>query len=200
MSCKATEDRELHARCITTGPVRYARYLFQYIVSLMGKLAGLPETIYTQDVSRDAQLEITSTRQSMQIDGKMLLGFITYCPSLLEIYYLSSHPNYHLVVAWMRHEERALFICFPEVRFMDFTANTTTEKRPLYLLCFKTSSGFGRCVSLYLYLIFVLLLVQRLLVIDISCLLVDLGEGAVALRAYVPNEQSWVWSLLHLVI
>jgi hypothetical protein len=35
--------------------------------------------------------------------------------------------------------------------------------------------------------------------INISYLLVDLGEGAVALRAYVPNEQSWV-SLLHLVI
>jgi hypothetical protein len=46
-------------------------------VHLMGKLAGLPETISTQEVSRAAQLEIASTRQSMQIDSKMLLGFIT---------------------------------------------------------------------------------------------------------------------------
>jgi hypothetical protein len=35
---------------------------------------------------------------------------------------------------------------------------------------------------------------------DITCLIVDPGEGAVALRAYVPNEQSWVCLLLHLVI
>ena len=41
----------------------------------MGKLAGLPETIATHNVSREAQLEIASTRQSMQIDSKMLLGF-----------------------------------------------------------------------------------------------------------------------------
>jgi hypothetical protein len=96
----------------------------------MGKLAGLPETISTQEVTREAQLEITSTRQSMQIDGKMLLGFNMSCPSILVIYYLSSHPNINLVVAWVRHEERALFQRFPEVCFMDFTANTTKEKRP----------------------------------------------------------------------
>ena len=166
-------------------------------VSLMGKLACLPETISTQEVTREAQLEITSTRQSMQIDGKMLLGFNTSCPSLLVIYYLSCHPNKTIVVAWVRHEERALFQRFPEVCFMDFTANTTKEKRPLYLLCFKTSSGFDRCISFYL-LHFILLSVKR--VIDISCFLVYVGEGAVALRAYVPNEQSWVCSLLHLVI
>ena len=52
-------------------------------VHLMGKLAGLPETISTQEVSRAAQLEIASTRQSMQIDSKMLLGFITSCHSIV---------------------------------------------------------------------------------------------------------------------
>ena len=51
-------------------------------VHLMGKLAGLPETISTQEVSRAAQLEIASTRQSMQIDSEMLLGFITSCHSI----------------------------------------------------------------------------------------------------------------------
>jgi hypothetical protein len=59
-------------------------------VSLMGKLAGLPESIYTQEVSREAQLEIASTRQSMQIDSKMLLGLFTSLHSRLPIIYLLS--------------------------------------------------------------------------------------------------------------
>ena len=46
-----------------------------------------------------------------------------------------------VVVAWVRHEERLLFQRFPEVVYMDFTASTTQEKRPLYQLAFKTSFG-----------------------------------------------------------
>ena len=46
-----------------------------------------------------------------------------------------------IAVAWVRHEERLLFQKFPEVVFMDFTANTTKEKRPLYHMCFKTNTG-----------------------------------------------------------
>ena len=52
----------------------------------MGKLAGLPETVSTHDVSREAQLEIASTRQSMQIVSKMLLGFTV--PVILILYLL----------------------------------------------------------------------------------------------------------------
>ena len=44
-------------------------------------------------------------------------------------------------IAWVRHEDRLLFQKFPEVVFMDFTANTTKEKRPLYHMCFKTNTG-----------------------------------------------------------
>ena len=110
-------------------------------VSLMGKLAGLPETVSAHDVCREAQLEITSTRQSMQIDSKMLLGLTASIILRVVFFHSSNHPNKHVVVAWVRHDERALFKRFPEVCFMDFTANTTKEKRPLYLLCFKTSSG-----------------------------------------------------------
>ena len=50
-------------------------------------------------------------------------------------------------VAWVRHEERLLFQKFPEVVFMDFTANSNQEKRPLYLMCFKLSTGES-CVAL----------------------------------------------------
>ena len=126
-------------------------------MSLMGKLAGLPETVSTHDVSREAQLEIASTRQSMQIVSKMLLGFTV--PVILILCLLirpTIAPDKHLVVAWVRHDERALFNRFPEVCFMDFTANTTTEKRPLYLLCFKTSSGYCPCwFYCYLFMTFV---------------------------------------------
>jgi hypothetical protein len=51
------------------------------------------------------------------------------------------NPQQPLAVAWVRHEERLLFQRFPEVVYMDFTANTTREKRPLYQLAFKTSFG-----------------------------------------------------------
>jgi hypothetical protein len=68
----------------------------------------------------------------------------------------------HLAVVWVRADERALFGKFPEVAFMDFTANTNEEKRPLYLMCFKLSNG----------------------------------ESAVALRAILPSEQSWVCNFL----
>ena len=50
-------------------------------------------------------------------------------------------------VVWVRTEERELFQKFPEVVFMDFTANTNEEKRPLYLMCFKLSDG-SSCVAL----------------------------------------------------
>ena len=60
--------------------------------------------------------------------------------------FLLCNCHAHVVVAWVRHDERALFRRFPEVCYMDFTANITKEKRPLYHLCFKTSSGFGACV------------------------------------------------------
>ena len=56
----------------------------------MGKLAGGPETVFTHDVSREAQLEIASTRQSMQVDSKMLLGFTV--PGIL-IYYFVNRPT-----------------------------------------------------------------------------------------------------------
>ena len=118
----------------------------------MGKLAGLPETVSAHDVSREAQLEIASTRQSMQIDSKMLLGLTASSRSRVVFFHSFNYPNKHVVVAWVRHDERALFKRFPEVCFMDFTANTTKEKRPLYLLCFKTSSGFGTCNVLFLFL------------------------------------------------
>ena len=70
---------------------------------------------------------------------------------------------------------------------MDFTANTTREKRPLYQLTFKTSFGefmhsFSASFSAEMSFCFLL------------------GEGAVALRAFLPNEQSWVLTLLHTVI
>jgi hypothetical protein len=111
----------------------------------MGKLAGIPEAVSAQEVSREGQLEIASTRTAMNIDSKMLLGYTrSYqlsSPSLL----CKCHAP--LVVAWVRHDERALFRRFPEVCYMDFTANTTKEKRPLYHLCFKTSSGFGVCIA-----------------------------------------------------
>jgi hypothetical protein len=69
---------------------------------------------------------------------------------------------YRSAVVWVRKDERELFQKFPEVVYMDFTANTNQEKRPLYLMCFKTSNG----------------------------------ESAVALRAILPSEQSWVCNFL----
>ena len=45
-------------------------------VNLMSQLAGLLQTVSTHEVTREAQLEIASTRVSMQIDSKMLLGLI----------------------------------------------------------------------------------------------------------------------------
>jgi hypothetical protein len=34
----------------------------------------------------------------------------------------------------------------------------------------------------------------------LTCPFIFLGEGAVALRAFLPNEQSWVLTLLHTII
>ena len=43
--------------------------------------------------------------------------------------------------------EREFFQKFSKVAFMDFTANSNNEKRPLYFMCFKLSNG-SSCVAL----------------------------------------------------
>jgi hypothetical protein len=98
----------------------------------MGKLAGFAEAVSAQEVSKEAQLEIASTRTAMNICSKMVLGYtMSY---QLSSPFLLCNCHAHVVVAWVRHDERALFRRFPEVCYMDFTANTTKEKRPLYHL------------------------------------------------------------------
>ena len=37
----------------------------------------------------------------------------------------TSYLRFSLAIAWVRHSDRRLFLKFPEVVFMDFTANTT---------------------------------------------------------------------------
>jgi hypothetical protein len=58
-------------------------------VNFMSQLAGVPQTVSTHEVTREAQLEIASTRVSMQIDSKMLLGFIMSCHSHLRTFNFS---------------------------------------------------------------------------------------------------------------
>jgi hypothetical protein len=108
----------------------------------------------------------------------------------------------------VRHEDRLLFQKFPEVVFMDFTANTTKEKRPLYHMCFKTNTGCFtplQFVSCHLTISFVVFLSTFHFSLGLCLRLsfppphVNEGKGAVAMRAYVPNEQGWICSLLHKV-
>jgi hypothetical protein len=108
----------------------------------MGKLAGLPDIVSAHDVCREAQLEIASTRRSMQIYSKMLLG--RTASSLLRVvfFHSSNHPNKHVNVAWGRHDERALFKRFPEVCIL--------RTQLVWCVCvsaIRSASGDKLCVS-----------------------------------------------------
>ena len=105
-------------------------------------------------------------------DDKLLLGAhlcVSFCIVPFYVFtFLSCASSFCFhcpAVVWVRHDERLLFQKFPEVVFMDFTANSNEEKRPLYLMCFKLSDG----------------------------------KSCVALRAFVPSEQSWVCTFLNKV-
>ena len=81
------------------------------------------EKISDEAVPFTASQEILSTRSSMAINGKMLLGTLI----CFVIAWYSNPPNNFIFVAiaWVRHTERILFHKFPEVVFMDFTGYHT---------------------------------------------------------------------------
>ncbi len=91
--------------------------------------------IDTGSITNEAAADIAS---AMQINGKMLLGchlfllhahvfasFISCAKSFWWLYLVFNLRPFPLAIAWVRHADRRLFLKFPEVVFMDFTAHTT---------------------------------------------------------------------------
>ncbi len=87
-------------------------------VSLLQRL-DRQEMVSDEAVSHIASQEILSTRASMSINGKMLLGQLV-CFVFFGFLYFDNVLNL-TAVAWARHADRILFLKFPEVVFMDFT-------------------------------------------------------------------------------
>ena len=54
---------------------------------------------------------------------------------------LSHHQNLLISVAWVIPSEREYFSRFPQVLFIDATAQTNNERRPLLLICGKDAKG-----------------------------------------------------------
>ena len=72
---------------------------------------------------------------------------------------LSKTQNLLISVAWVIPSEREYFSRFPEVLFVDATAQTNNERRPLLLICGKDAKG----------------------------------KMFPVLRAFLPNERSWIF-------
>ena len=54
-----------------------------------------------------------------------MFWFCHYINSFVSLYWITILRHFPLAIAWVRHADRRLFLKFPEVVFMDFTANTT---------------------------------------------------------------------------
>ena len=50
-----------------------------------------------------------------------------------------------LALAWTNNESRRLFEMYPEMQTADVTKKVNAEKRPLFMMCGKTSSNEGYC-------------------------------------------------------
>ena len=88
--------------------------------------------------------------------------------------------------------------CFSSsLKFVSWTSQQTLQRKNVHCIFFVSRQAQVYVYVVYYYSSYYIYFTSSYRFCIYTC---DLGEGAVALRAYVPNEQSWVCSLLHLVI